>query len=87
MYKRQGYLMCCEPVFADVETLLKEYDVPAELTVPAVNNILVRPRCICGNSWTPEMRKTLESLRENLPPDKMCIRDRVIMATVQRVGI
>lgn len=66
-----GYLMCCEPVFADVETLLKEYDVPAELTVPAVNNILVRPRCICGNSWTPEMRKTLESLRENLPPDNI----------------
>ena len=66
-----GYLMCSEPIFADVEKLLKDYDVPAELTVPAVNNILIRPTCICGNEWTDKMRKTLETLRENLPPDNI----------------
>ncbi len=66
-----SYLVCCEPLFSDVETLLTEYDVPAELTVPAVNNILLRPKCICGNHWTPQMRSELESLKRKLPPDNI----------------
>lgn len=66
-----GYLACSEPLFCDVETLLTEYDVPAELTVPAVKNILLRNTCICGTPWTQEMRAILESLQRKLPPDNI----------------
>ena len=66
-----SYLACCEPLFSEVETLLTEYDVPAELTVPAVNNILLRPKCICGNHWTDTMRAEVESLKRKLPPDNI----------------
>lgn len=66
-----GYLMCCTPLFDDVDKLITEYDVPADLTVPAVTNILARSKCICGNLWTHSMRSELESLRRKLPPDNI----------------
>ena len=66
-----SYLICCGPIFAEVEKLIKKYDVPADLTVPAVRNILNRSECICGTKWTPEMRNTLESLINILPPDNI----------------
>lgn len=66
-----GYIACCDPIFFDVETLLTEYDVPAELTVPAVKNILLRPKCICGSTWTPQMRGEVEILKSKLPPDNI----------------
>lgn len=66
-----GYIACCDPIFSDVETLLTEYDVPAELTVPAVKNILLRQRCICGETWTPKMRLEVELLKSKLPPDNI----------------
>ena len=66
-----GYMACCEPLFCDVETLLTDYDVPAELTVPAVKNILLRPKCICGEVWTPKMREEVELLKGKLPPDNI----------------
>ncbi len=66
-----GYLASCEQLFSDVEQLLVEYDVPADLTVPAAKNILARPKCICGNAWTEEMIAELNSLTRKLPPDNV----------------
>ena len=66
-----GYLACCEQLFADVEQLLVEYDVPADLTVPAAKNILARPRCICGRPWTEDMIEEIKSLIRKLPPDNI----------------
>lgn len=66
-----GYLACCEQLFADVEQLLVEYDVPADLTVPAARNILARPKCICGRPWTEEMIEEVKSLIRKLPPDNI----------------
>lgn len=66
-----GYLASCEQLFNDVEQLLVEYDVPADLTVSAAKNILDRPKCICGNSWTEEMIAELNSLIRKLPPDNV----------------
>ena len=66
-----GYVLCSQKLFGDIRGLLSQYDVPAELTVPAVNNILKRQTCICGNCWTPEMRMCLETLKKTLPPDNV----------------
>lgn len=66
-----GYLACCEQLFNDVEQLLVEYDVPADLTVSAAKNILARPKCICGHAWTEEMIAELNSLIRKLPPDNI----------------
>jgi len=66
-----GYVLCSQKLFDDIKGLLTQYDVPAELTVPAVNNILKRRTCICGNCWTTEMRRCLEDLKKTLPPDNI----------------
>lgn len=66
-----GYLSCCGELFSDVEQLLTDYDVPADLTVPAVKNILVRQRCICGTPWSDDMRAELTYLMRKLPPDNI----------------
>lgn len=66
-----GYVLCSQKLFDDIKGLLTQYDVPAELTVPAVNNILKRKTCICGNCWTSEMRMCLETLKKTLPPDNI----------------
>lgn len=66
-----GYYLCSQKLFEDVNSLLTHYDVPAELTVPAVINILKRETCICGNCWTEEMVACLNSLKKILPPDNI----------------
>lgn len=66
-----GYLLICDPVLADVKKLLDEYDIPAGLTVTAVQNILSRNHCICGKEFTPDARKQLEDLIKQLPPDNI----------------
>lgn len=66
-----GYLTCCETLFSDVEQLLTNYDVPADLTVPAVKNILARPKCICGHEWDESMISELNLLIRKLPPDNI----------------
>ena len=67
----EGYLTCCGPLFDDVEQLLVDYDVPAELTVQAAQNILGRATCICGTPWTEEMISEIKSLIRKLPPDNI----------------
>jgi len=66
-----GYLACCEPLFSSVGKLLTEYDVPADLTVPAVKNILAGSKCICGHIWDQDMIAELNSLLRKLPPDNI----------------
>lgn len=66
-----GYLSCCEPLFADVEKLLVEYDVPADLTVLAALNILKRSTCICGTPWSEDMINEIKALIRKLPPDNI----------------
>ena len=68
---KDGYYLCSQKLFEDVNSLLTQYDVPAELTVPAVNNILKRESCICGNCWTEEMVACINSLKKILPPDNI----------------
>ena len=66
-----GYLLISDKLFDDVEALLKNYDIPAGLTVSAVKNILMRDRCICGHPFSPEARSILEDLITKLPPDNI----------------
>ena len=68
---KDGYYLCSQKLFEDVNSLLTKYDVPAGLTVPAVNNILKRKTCICGNYWTKEMIDCLNKLKRTLPPDNI----------------
>ncbi|MDP4085091.1 MAG: AAA family ATPase [Bacillota bacterium] len=68
---KRGYLLICDPLFHDVKELITKYDVPVGLTVEAVNNILKREKCICGEEWILEMRQQLEKLKSTLPPDNI----------------
>lgn len=66
-----GYLLICDKLFDDVDKLLTDYDIPADLTVSAVKNILARDTCICGHPFTDESRAILEELISKLPPDNI----------------
>ena len=68
---KDGYYLCSQKLYEDVNSLLTMYDVPAGLTVPAVINILKRKTCICGNCWTKEMIDCLNALKSTLPPDNI----------------
>lgn len=64
-----GYLLISKKLLDDVESIIKHYDVPGELTVGAVRNILKRDNCICGKSFDKDAKETLKQLLEILPPD------------------
>lgn len=60
-----------EKLLCEVEKSLEEYDVPAGLTVEAVQSILKRDKCICGNEINDEVIATLNKLIVTLPPDNI----------------
>ena len=66
-----AYLLISEQLLDDVDSIISKSDVPEDLTVPAVKNILKRNTCICGCELTEESRKTLELLMNLLPPDNI----------------
>lgn len=68
---RDGYLLASEQLFLDVEGIIKKYDVPQDLTVPAVRNILKRNKCICGREMDDNAIKELTRLMNMLPPDNI----------------
>ncbi|MCQ2798796.1 MAG: AAA family ATPase [Bacilli bacterium] len=68
---RDGYLLATENLLSDVENVIKKYDVPQELTVPAVLNILKRPKCICGREMDHDAVEILNKLISILPPDNI----------------
>ncbi len=68
---KDAYLLVSEKLLDDVDSIIKKYDVPEDLTVPAVKNILKRERCICGCVLDEEARSTLKLLIESLPPDNI----------------
>ena len=68
---RDGYLLATEKLLADVENVIKKYDVPQDLTVPAVKNILKRSKCICGREMDEDAIIALNKLIGILPPDNI----------------
>ena len=84
-----GYLLISDKLFDDVDNLLKDYDIPAGLTVSAVRNILERPTCICGHPFTQEERDRLEELISKLPPDNInsAIGEMVRNARLQKKSL
>lgn len=68
---RDGYLIASEKLLIDVENIIKKYDVPQDLTVPAVKNILKRQKCICGREMDHDAIDALNRLIGILPPDNI----------------
>ncbi len=68
---RDGYLLATEKLLDDVENIIKKYDVPQDLTVPAVKNIVIRPKCICGRVMDEQAIINLNKLMNMLPPDNI----------------
>jgi len=68
---KNGYLLTTDSIMNDVEQIIKEYDIPKGLTVPAVKSILERTHCICGREINEEARKMMENLILSLPPDNI----------------
>ena len=54
-----------------VQNNLSEVDIPAGLTVEAVQSIMKRTHCICGTELTQEIKDTLKELLHTLPPDNI----------------
>lgn len=69
----EGFFLICEPLFAGVKGLLEQSNVPAGLTVEAVDSILAKGTCICGcgHPLTPKERENLLELRKQLPPENI----------------
>lgn len=68
---KEGYWLISERLLDDVEDIIQKYDVPAELTVPAVRNILKRTDCICGRCMDDNAIRALNDLILSLPPDNI----------------
>ena len=68
---KDAYLLTANPILDDVDSIIQKYDVPADLTVPAVRNILKRDKCICGKPLDDEAIRVLEDLIGSLPPDNI----------------
>ena len=68
---KDGYFIATTMLLSDVDTIIKKYDVPQDLTVPAVRSILKRPQCICGRDIDSNAVKALNELIELLPPDNI----------------
>lgn len=66
-----GYLFATEKILNDVEDIIKKYDVPQDLTVPAVKSIMTRSKCICGRNMDEDAIKELQKLISLLPPDNI----------------
>lgn len=66
-----GYLLIADPMFSSVENSLQKKDIPEELTVQAVRNILKRDKCICGHDLGEHERELLTELIKSLPPDNV----------------
>lgn len=67
----EGYLLDSRNLISTVQNNLSEVDIPAGLTVEAVQSILKRTHCICGTELTGEIRDALKELLHTLPPDNI----------------
>lgn len=68
---KDGYWLISEELLDSVDEIITKYDVPAELTVPAVRNILKRTDCICGRIMDERAIVALNELILSLPPDNI----------------
>ena len=66
-----AYLLIGKDLFDNVENSLQKKDIPEELTVNAVKNILKRDTCICGHHIGESERDLLNELIKSLPPDNV----------------
>ena len=66
-----AYLLISNDLFDNVESSLQKKDIPEELTVNAVKNILKRDTCICGHHIGETERDLLNELIKSLPPDNV----------------
>lgn len=83
---RDGYLFATEKILSDVEDIIKRYDVPQDLTVPAVKSIMKRQKCICGREMDKEALNELKKLISLLPPDNInSTLSEVVRQTRQRI--
>lgn len=83
---RDGYLIATEKILSDVEDIIKRYDVPQDLTVPAVKSIMNRQKCICGREMDKEALNELKKLISLLPPDNInSTLSEVVRQTRQRI--
>ena len=67
----EGYLLDVSNLVSIVQNNLSEIDIPAGLTVEAVQSIMKRTHCICGTELTQEIKDTLKELLHTLPPDNI----------------
>jgi len=68
---RLGFLVPSKNLFNCVRSEMDNYDVPKGLNVDAVNSILEREFCICGEPLDDKHRKHLQDIVVDLPPDNL----------------
>lgn len=67
----EGYLLDVSNLVSTVQNNLSDVDIPAGLTVEAVQSIMKRTHCICGTELTQEIKGALKELLHTLPPDNI----------------
>ncbi|OPY23896.1 MAG: hypothetical protein A4E23_00432 [Methanomethylovorans sp. PtaU1.Bin073] len=66
-----GFALVIDEILKDAQGIIESFDVPKGLNVQAVDSILKKGKCICGEELSHEKITTLCSLREFLPPDNV----------------
>lgn len=63
-----GYSLITEKVIASVEEIIQQEDLPLGLTAEAVEHLLEKSECICGNCIGDKEKDLLRALVSKLPP-------------------
>jgi DNA sulfur modification protein DndD len=80
---KEGAYILINKLAKDLDTVINNTDVPVGLNVKIVENILEKDNCICGNSFTYEMRQSLIELNKKLPPNDINATIKEKTKTVQ----
>lgn len=66
-----GFTLIIDDILNDAKGIIKSFDVPKGLNVQAVDSILKKGKCICGEELSDDKVSVLRSLMEFLPPDNV----------------
>lgn len=66
-----GFTLIIDDILNDAQNIIKFFDVPKGLNVQAVESVLKKGICICGEALSDEKMTILRSLMGLLPPDNV----------------
>lgn len=80
---KEGSYILVDKLVRDLEAVVNNTNVPVGLNVKIVENILEKDSCICGSTFTNEMRQNLLDLNKKLPPNDINATIKEKTKTVQ----